>query len=471
MWKMMSLPLEFFSQRYAGELSARQAANDEVAEVFCSRIVPIAINLFMLILYFSVLLSYNASVALIGAAAGITNIVLILIASGTRKNLTLRLQRDLGQYEGSVASGIDMMETVMACGSEDGFFAKWTGFAGKAANSRIELARKFLFADAAPVFISSLVNAAILCLGVYEILSGRLTVGALVALQALLTVFLTPVSELVESGTAAQSVRGQIERLEDTRKYPSREQYGTDMEPVDSVKIENLTFAYNPTGEPVVNNLSFEVKRGTQTALTGSTGCGKSTVAKLIAGLYEPSGGTISFGGKTRDMIDKDVFYSSVAVVDQEIILFEGSVMDNIVMWDESIDHEDAVQAAKDACIHDEIMTRPGGYSSRVLADGRNFSGGQKQRIEIARALAKNPDILIMDEATNALDAKTEDMVTQAVKNRGITCIIIAHRLSAIRDCDEIIVLERGEITERGVHNELLEAGGLYAGLFSGRCD
>ena len=467
MWKMMSLPLEFFSQRFAGELAARQSANDEVADVFCSRFVPAALNLLMLIIYFAVLLSINKNAALLGAAAAAINAGIIIFTSGGRKNLTIRLQRDLGQYEGSVAAGIDMMETIMACGSEDGFFQIWTGYAGKAANSKSESIKKSLYINAIPAFILAAVNISILMMGVYEILAGRLTVGALVALQALLTIFLSPVSDLVESASAAQSVKGQIGRLEDTQNYPVREIYRKFISEMQDIQIKNLTFAYNPFSEPVINNLSFDVKHGCQLALTGGSGCGKSTVAKLIAGLYEPASGQILFGGKAREQIDRDVFYSSLAVVDQEVILFEGAVMENITMWDESISHEDAVQAAKDACIHDDITARPGGYSSPVLADGQNFSGGQKQRIEIARALAKNPSILIMDEATSALDAKTEEEVTKAVKRRGITSIIIAHRLSAIRDCDEIIVLEKGRIAERGVHDELKDSGGLYSKLIN----
>ena len=266
-----------------------------------------------------------------------------------------------------------------------------------------------------------------------------------------------------------------MERVEDVMEYPIDPNYRD--EPLDDsvdygklygeVELRNVTFGYARLGDPVIEDFSMVVEPGASVAFVGASGCGKSTLSKLIAGLYQPWSGEILFDGMPISEVDRSVFTGSVAVVDQDIFLFEDTIANNISMWDESIEDFEIILAARDAQIHDDIMAREGGYASVISEGGRDLSGGQRQRLEIARVLAADPSIIIMDEATSALDAKTEHEVVRAVKARGVTCIIIAHRLSTIRDCDEIIVLDHGKVVERGTHEELYEAGGVYAELVS----
>ena len=326
-----------------------------------------------------------------------------------------------------------------------------------------------------PAFVTTLANALVLVVGIQLCMRGEFTLGMVTAFQAFLAAFMLPAMTLITAGQTIQEMRTQMERVEDVMEYPDDPHYAD--KPVSesadydklsgAVELKNVTFGYSRLAPPLIENFSLDLKPGGRVALVGASGCGKSTVAKLVSGLYQPWSGEILFDGRPISEIDRAVFTGSVSVVDQDIILFEDTIANNIKMWDSSIEDFEMILAARDAQIHDDIMARPGGYQEKLAEGGRDLSGGQRQRLEIARVLAQDPHIIIMDEATSALDARTEYEVTKAVKERGVTCIIIAHRLSTIRDCDEIIVLNRGKVVERGTHEELYAKGGYYTELIS----
>jgi ABC-type bacteriocin/lantibiotic exporter with double-glycine peptidase domain len=326
-----------------------------------------------------------------------------------------------------------------------------------------------------PNFLASFANYTVLVLGVFLVMQGHFSLGMVMAFQGYIQLFINPAMTTIKAGQVLQEMRTQMERIEDVMDYPLDPNYRD--APFDSntdygklrgkVELRNVSFGYARLGDPIIEDFSMTVEPGGSVALVGASGCGKSTTSKLIAGLYQPWSGEILFDGMPISDIDRNVFTSSVAVVDQDIILFEDTIANNIRMWDESIEDFEVIMAARDAQIHTDIMAREGGYSGMIAEGGRDLSGGQRQRLEIARVLATDPSVVIMDEATSALDAKTEFELVQAVKNRGVTCIIIAHRLSTIRDCDEIIVLDHGKVVERGTHDELNAQGGAYAELVS----
>ena len=323
--------------------------------------------------------------------------------------------------------------------------------------------------------MSTLANALVLILGVWLCMKGQFTLGTVTAFQALLASFMNPAMTMITAGQTIQEMRTQMERVEDVMEYPDDIHFSdtpvSEDENYDkltgAVELRHVSFGYSRLAPPLIRDFSLTLKPGGRVALVGASGCGKSTIAKLVSGLYQPWEGEILFDGKPISEIDRAVFTGSVAVVDQDIVLFADTVADNIKMWDDSIEDFEMILAARDAQIHDEIMLRPGGYRGRIAEGGRDLSGGQRQRLEIARVLAQDPRVIIMDEATSALDARTEYEVVKAVQDRGVTCIVIAHRLSTIRDCDEIIVLEKGQVVERGTHAELFARGGAYTELIT----
>ena len=324
-----------------------------------------------------------------------------------------------------------------------------------------------------PSVVSTITGIVVLTLGVWFAMEGTFTVGMIMAFQGVLSSFSAPAATFISAGQTIQEMRTQMERVEDVMEYREDDCYKTEVKEESfaklsgNIELKNITFGYSRLSEPVIRDFSLTVKPGQRVALVGTSGCGKSTISKLVSGLYQPWSGEILYDGKHLSEIDRDVFTGSLAVVDQEITLFEGTIAENIKMWDNSIEDFEMIMAARDSQLHEEIMRRDGGYNYRIAEGGKDFSGGQRQRLEIARVLAQDPSIIILDEATSALDAKTEYDLVKAVKDRGITCIVVAHRLSTIRDCDEIIVLDHGVTVERGTHEELYAKGGKYTQLVS----
>lgn len=469
MWKVLHLPMKFFSQRMAGDILQRQETNAGIAGVVVNTVAPLAFNFLMLIFYLIVMLRYSPMLTAAGVAAMIINMLVSRYISSKRVNFTRVLMRDSGNLASATVSGIEMIETIKASGAENGFFTKWSGYQAGVNTQTVRYAKMNEYLGMIPLFVSSLSGIIVQILGVYLVIRGEFTVGMVMAFQGFLASFNAPVQTLIQATQAIQELRTQMERVEDVMEYPSDDTEDREITVYDklggSLQMKDVTFGYSPLAPALIEDFSLSLERGQSVAFVGASGCGKSTLAKLLSGLYKPWSGEILFDGTPISEIPHSIFTGSLAVVDQDIILFEDTIANNIKMWDDSIEDFEMILAARDAKLHEDIMMRDGGYDYKIMEGGKDFSGGQRQRMEIARVLAQDPTIIILDEATSALDAKTEYEVVKAIKDRGITCIVIAHRLSTIRDCDEIIVMDRGKAVERGTHDYLMENGTLYRNL------
>lgn len=473
MWKVLRMPMEFFSQRMAGDIQQRRGTNETIAGTLVNTIAPLALNTVMMIFYLVLMLQRSIILTAIGLSTIVLNIIMSRIISEKRINITRVMQRDQAKLMATTVSGIEMVETIKSSGAENGFFRKWAGYQASVNSQMVKSYKTDEMIGMIPMFFSTLAGYAVLILGVWFIMEGEFTLGVLQMFQGFLGSFMAPAMTLVSAGQTIQEMRTQMERVEDVMEYPLDRNVAVSGIAEDApkeklggqVELKNVTFGYSKLAGPLIENFSMTMKPGSRVAFVGSSGCGKSTLAKLISGLYDQWDGEILFDGKPRQAYPRPVMTGSVAVVDQDITLFEDTIADNIKMWDDSIRDFEMILAARDAQIHEDIMQREGGYKYKLTAGGRDLSGGQRQRLEIARVLAQDPSIIILDEATSALDAKTEYEVVKSIKNRGITCIVIAHRLSTIRDCDEIIVLEKGKVVERGTHDELMKLGGAYTEL------
>ncbi len=484
MWHVLRLPVEFFSQRMAGDVAQRQESNENIASTLVKDLGPVVINLVMLVLYLVIMLRYSVLLTLVCVASISINIWLNQIALKKRMNISRVRMRDSGKLYGTTVAGIEMIETIKASGAENGYFERWAGYSAAVNAAEVDAVHLERVWHTIPGLVRSFSEILILMLSALLIINGQYTVGMLLAFQSFMHSFLVPVYELMAVSGSVQEMRTSMERIEDVLTYkpdvefkPLEEEESPDEEDdpfavndtyaklSGAVELKNIIFGYSRLGNPLIKDFSMTLKPGARVAFVGASGCGKSTLAKLISGLYQPWEGEILFDGKPISEIPREVFTGSLAVVDQDITLYEDTLANNIKMWDGTIEDFEMILAARDAQIHEDIMLRDGGYNHKLLEGGKDFSGGQRQRFEIARVLAQDPTIVVMDEATSALDAKTEYNVVEAIKNRGVTCIIIAHRLSTIRDCDEIIVLNRGEVVERGTHEELMALGGYYTTL------
>ena len=476
LWHILRLPMGFYAQRFAGEISDRIQLNDKVAEVLSGQLATTIINAVMVVFYGLVMLAYDPLLTLVGISIAGINVFALQRVTRHRVDGYRRLTYDLGKAAGVSIAGLDAIETLKASAIESDFFARWSGYHAKAANGQQNLEMTNQALGVLPLFLTSLTSMLILVMGGLRVMEGVLSIGMLVAFQSLMDSFQKPVTDLVRFASILQELDGDLNRLDDVLNHPidagltdSSQCVADSIAPLRSlqgrVELSHLTFGYAKAYVPLIEDFSLEIHPGQRVAIVGTSGSGKSTVARLVAGLYLPWSGTICFDGVLSHEIDPTVLSHSLALVEQEITFFAGTVLDNLTLWNPTIPSEQVLQACQDALLHDVIMALPRGYDTMLTPQSAVLSGGERQRLEIARALVLNPAILILDEATSALDTETELAVDHNLRRRGCTCLIVAHRLSTIRDADQILVLERGQVVQQGTHEELWQEGGLYAEL------
>lgn len=472
-WKILRIPMSFFDQRFSGDIVSREENNEEIAFVLFQKIVPSVMNLVLVCGLMLLMFLLDPQMVGVVFVAGVIQLLCIWALTENYGNLSRGLGRDGGKLSGIKLSGISMIETIKASGAERGIIEKILGYQAKYDNAALKMTSSRIYLETLPGLLEGICNGLILILGIQAVFRGKQTIGTLVAFQSFLQICFSPMASLAGCIQALQEMKGSMERVQDVLEYE---------EEIDETKIfctaqrgrermegrvdmRNITFGYSPAAPPLIRNFDMHAEPGQVIALVGGSGSGKSTLAKLLCGLYPCNSGDILYDDISIGELDHYLFRSSVAVVDQNISLFGGTIRDNITMWNEEISQEKVVEACKDACIHQDIMVRKNGYQYEISEGGSDFSGGQRQRLEIARAFVMDPSVMILDEATSALDVMTEQRIMEAVRKRGLTCIIIAHRLSTIRDADEIIMLEHGVVKERGTHEELMKHEGAYAAL------
>ncbi|GHE64237.1 NHLP family bacteriocin export ABC transporter peptidase/permease/ATPase subunit [Streptomyces capitiformicae] len=467
---LFRLPLQFFAQRSAADLTSRMSSNENVAQMLSRDLSGVVVDALVVLLYAGLLWSYNPELTMLGVAMALLNVVALRTVARLRSTRVHKLAADESTMIGVSYNGLELIETLKATGGENEYFRKWAGAYAKVLTGEQRTATPTAVLSVVAPTLAALNSAMILLVGGLQAVEGHITIGVLVAFQALITSFTGPITQLTGTMGQIQDFGVDVARLRDVENFPP-EDIDEAVEPervrkLDGrVRFDDVTFGYSPLGVPQLADFTLEVGPGEQIALVGGSGSGKSTVSRLMAGHYQPWNGAVLVDGLPRTAIPRSVLAASVAFVDQEIFLFEGTVRDNVTLWDTTINDDEVVAALKDAEVYDVVSGRKGGIHSRVLEDGRNFSGGQRQRLEIARALVRAPSVLVLDEATSALDAETERRITANLRRRGCATVVIAHRLSTIRDSDEILVLNKGSVVERGKHDDLVLAGGPYAEL------
>ena len=479
LWHLLRLPVAFFTQRHTGDIVNRVAANDRLAAVAAGQLGAAVVNAITAAFYALVMLSLDWPLAVTCMVLGTGNLVAWTLLARRREDAGRRLAQDLGRFESATVTGILAIETLKATATDDDHFARWSGLQANHNTNQRQLGGYGIATSAVGPLIAGLTTAAILGLGGLRVVEGDMTIGTLVAFQMLVQSFIGPLTTLVGVFGALVEAKADLARVGDVLRHPQARPFA---EPVAGppegvadgpmprilqgrVTLEGVTFGYQRHAPPLIEDFDLEVAPGARIALVGGSGSGKSTIARLIAGLHQPWSGVIRFDGVPMERLPRATLVASVGVVGQEVHILSGSVRDNLSMWDPTVPDRALAAALADAAVMEVVGSRPRGLSATVDEGGGNFSGGQAQRLAIARALARNPSILILDEAMSALDPVTEQRIDEAIRRRGCTCIVVAHRLSTVRDADEIIVLDRGRVVERGDHDRLVARDGVYRRL------
>ncbi|MBR3722881.1 MAG: NHLP family bacteriocin export ABC transporter peptidase/permease/ATPase subunit [Selenomonadaceae bacterium] len=488
-WHVIRLPIAFFQQRYAADIASRIQFNEMAAQVLSNQAATAVLDFLIALFYLGLLLQYSVPLTVIGVSISFLNLGLLLYMRRNLTDLTMRIQKDVAKAYGVIMFGLQMIESIKGNGGEGDLFTKWAGYHAKVIQGTQEMQLWTLKMKLLPTLLAGVNGALVMAVGGFSIMDGVMTAGIYMAFQNLLTKFQEPFNKLLALGTTLQTAEMQLRQLDDVRRYKidslnypdaepdlhlngnSRDKGETNMRARLSgeLVLKDVSFGYSPLDPPLLDNFNLNLAPGRWAAVVGSSGSGKSTLAKIVAGLYEEWSGDVLLDGKKRREWPRPVLVNSISVVDQDVFQISGTVRENIAMFDKSVPKSDIVKAAQDACIHDDILRLVGGYDAEVSEGGLNFSGGQRQRLEIARALATNPSLLILDEATSALDPMTESRILENIRRRGCTCLIVAHRLSTIRDADEIIVLDKGKVVERGSHRSMMKADGPYRRLIEER--
>lgn len=479
-WRMLRLPIAYYGQRFAGEIGGRVDLATQLGDHAGKNSPSIVIESASILLFLIIMTGFSPLLALIAAVFAAANVVLFFTMRQRIEEQQQKATLDTTKLVGKTMIGLQMVETLKASASEGTYFESWSGSHALVVGHEQRVGQIGAVFASIPDFLSQAASVTVLVVGGWLVMDGQITLGTLLAFQLLQASINAPLANLMSTGLQLQNLRGVIDQVEDVVRHPIADEFERDAaDPVRSqastlgtvnrlsghVVLKDLTFGYNPLDKPLIENFSLDLRPGTRVALVGASGSGKSTVGKLVTGLYEPWSGEILLDGRPITAIPRPLLRNSLAVVDQDIVLFEGTIRDNISLWDATLPDEIMIAAAKDAEIHDAIVMRSGGYDAAVEEGGRNFSGGQRQRVEMARALVTKPTLLVLDEATSALDPVVEKRIIDNLRRRGCACLIIAHRLSTIRDCDEIIFMHRGKVLERGVHDELMALQGHYAKL------
>ena len=466
---MLRLPMNFFDQRYAGDLVDRMRNNTEVSTFLAGDLAETVLNILIAVFYLVILILYSPVMTLIGLLNVAVCVGVVVASRRFISDASIKQQMSGGKLYGAVCAGLSITDTLKASGAENEYVSRVLGYQVKNANLIQEQTRFQKIISAIPGAAGNITDVLHMLVGGILVMNGGLSMGMLTAFCSLFDSFIEPVNALVSFAQKIQTLKASIGRVEDVQKYPRDVRYEKDDQPnrahrklSGEIELQDISFGYSSLKPPLVEHFSFRLGSGETIAFVGPSGCGKSTVSKVISGLYQPWGGQILMDGQPMDQIPRECLNASIATVSQNIVLFTGSIRDNLTMWNKAILEEDMIAAARDACIHDFIISCPGGYDYHLTENAANLSGGQRQRLEIARALATKPSILIMDEATSALDPIVEKQVMDNIKRRGCTCVIVAHRLSAIRDCNQIVVMRNGKILQRGTHNSLMAEDGFY---------